>query len=194
SRARIAPNMTRMRLNWERVCLLASAFVLLGAAQAQRFEWRDVVQNVTLEPEGTVVIEDTRTLWTDGDFGEAFICLELERNQRVDLLPRSGAVSSGPQATAFTQPCAAGTELVVRNESRISERRVRFVYRLSGTMDFYSDMAQWYWNLVQLDHPPIVGYQLRVEAPGPMSEPFDAYVHRYANPERPFVELSEDRS
>ncbi len=186
--------MSRMRRNLERACLLAATFALLSAAHAQRFEWRDVVQNVTLEPEGTVLVEDTRTLWTDDDFGEAFICLELERGQRVDLLPGSGAVSSGPQATAFTQPCSTGTELVVRNESRVSERRVRFVYRLSGTMDFYSDMAQWFWNLIQLDHPPIVGYQLRVEAPGPMSEPFDAYVHRYANPESPFVELSADRS
>src|SRR5690606_14949749 len=56
------------------------------------------------------------------------------------------------------------------------------------------DVVQWYWNLLQLDHPPIVGYELTVTAPGPMSEPFDAYVHRYANPERPTVSLSEDRS
>lgn len=189
-----ALKMARMTRKRGRRWLLVALALLAGAAHAQRYEWRDVVQNVTIEPDGTVVIDDTRTLWTDEDFGEAFICLELDRNQRVDLLPGSGAVSSGPQATAFTQPCSVGTELVVRNDSRVSERRVRFIYRLSGTMDFYSDMAQWFWNLVQLDHPPIVGYQLRVEAPGPMSEPFDAYVHRYANPEEPFVELSEDRS
>jgi len=185
--ALMAPKSTR--------ALLALALALLASAvHAQRFEWRDVVQEVTIEPSGAVVIDDTRTLWTDGDFGEAFICLELEEGQRVELLPGSGAVSSGPQATAFTQPCPAGTELVVRNATRVSERRVRFHYRLLGTMEFYSDMAQWYWNLIQLDHPPIVGYQLRVRAPGPMDEPFDAYVHRYANPEVPFVELSPDRS
>ncbi len=185
--ATMPPHTTRV--------LIAVALALVAAvAHAQRFEWRDVVQVVTIEPSGDVVVDDTRTLWTDGDFGEAFICLELEEGQRVDLLPGSGAVSSGPPATAFTQPCSAGTELVVRNGTRVSERRVRFHYRLSGTMQFFSDVAQWYWNLVQLDHPPIVGYQLRVQAPGPMSEPFDAYVHRYANPEAPVVTLSPDRS
>ncbi len=165
-----------------------------GLALAQRYEWRDVVQVVTIEPSGDVVVDDTRTLWTDDDFGEAFICLELEDGQRVDLLPGSGAVSSGPPATALMQPCSAGTELVVRNATRVSERRVRFHYRLSGTMRFFTDAAQWYWNLIQLDHPPIVGYQLRVEAPGPMAAPYDAYVHRYANPEKPVVTLSDDRS
>ncbi len=186
--------MTGMSLDRRRICIAVVAMLLAGVVSAQSFQWRDVVQNVKIEPDGSVVIEDTRTLWTDDDFGEAFICIEHERDQRVDLLPGSGAVSSGPQATAFTQPCSVGTEVVVKNETRVSERRVRFVYRLSGTMEFYSDMAQWFWNLVQLDHPPIVGYRLRVEAPGPMSEPFDAYVHRYANPEEPFVELSDDRS
>lgn len=186
--------MARMSHALSRSLLTLVILALVTGAAAQRYEWRDVVQEVTIEPSGDVVIDDTRTLWTDGDFGEAFICLELGRDQSADLLPGSGAVSSGPQATAFTQPCAAGTELVVRNQSRVSERRVRFHYRLSGTMDFYSDMVQWFWNLVQLDHPTIVGYQLTVEAPGPMSEPFDAYVHRYANPETPFVDLSDDRS
>jgi len=33
-----------------------------------------------------------------------------------------------------------------------------------------------------------------VHAPGPMAAPFDAYVHRYANPEQPTVTLSPDRS
>src|SRR5690606_2036424 len=80
------------------------------------------------------------------------------------------------------------------NETRVSERRVRFHYRVSGTMQFLSDVAQGDWSLVQLDHPPIVGYQLRVQAPGRGSEPFDAYVRRYASPEAPVVTLSPDRS
>lgn len=184
--AQMAPKLRRL--------LPLLALALAAAAHAQRFEWRDVVQLVTIEPSGDVIVEDTRTLWTDDDFGEAFICVELEEGQRLDLLPGSGAVDDGPPTTAFTQPCDVGTEMVVRNAERVSERRVRFRYRLSGTMTFYSDLARWYWNLVQLDHPPIVGYRLRVEAPGPMAEPFDAYVHRYANPETPVVELSPDRS
>ena len=171
------------------------AAVLVGAAHA-RFEWRDVVQNVTIDRNGSVVVFDERTLWTDEDFGEAFICLGHPARVRVTLLDGSGAVSPGPAATAFQQACAdggAGTEVVVRQDQRVRERRVRFVYRLDGTVDVYRDVVQWYWNLIQLDHPPIRGYRLTVTAPGPMAAPYDAYVHRYANPEEPRVALSEDR-
>ncbi len=172
----------------------ALAVLLAGAAAAQSFQWRDVVQDVTIQPDGQVVVDDTRTLWTDGDFGEAFICVELENGQSLTLLDGSGALGPGPSARAFSQPCEAGTEVVVHNDQRVSERRVRFVYRLSGTVEPFSDVVQWYWNLVQLDHPPVLGYRLTVHAPGPMAAPFDAYVHRYANPEQPVVSLSDDRS
>ncbi len=171
------------------------AAVLVGAAHA-RFEWRDVVQDVTIDRDGSVVVVDERTLWTDEDFGEAFICIGHASQVRVTLLDGSGAVSSGPPARAFQQACAdgsAGTEVVVRQEQRVRERRVRFVYRLDGTVDVYRDVVQWYWNLIQLDHEPIVGYRLTVTAPGAMAAPFDAYVHRYANPEEPRVALSDDR-
>src|SRR5690606_18142336 len=77
---------------------------------------------------------------------------------------------------------------------RVSERRVRFVYRLTGVTEYYSDVVQFYWNMVQLDHPTIVGYSLTVTAPGPMAFPYDAYVHRYFNIEEPRVAMSGDLS
>lgn len=183
----------------QRALILLLVLLLTGLAGAQRYEWRDVEVSVAIEPNGDVVVDDTRTLWTDDDFGEAFICLHLDSGQRAELLPGSGAVDRGPETTAFSQPCAApgnkiGTELVVRNSVRVNERRVRFVYRLTGTTNVFSDVVQWYWQVLEPDHPPVKGYQLSVAAPGPMTEPFDAYVHRYANPERPEVTLSADRS
>src|SRR5690606_31549659 len=158
------------------------------------FEWRDVTQLVALQPDGRVVVIDTRTLWTDGDFGEAFIYFDRGLGQSITMLPLTGALDPGPVATALSQPCPAGLVLVVRNADRVSERRLQFAYVLDGTVDVYSDVVQWYWNLIQLDHPPIHGYRLIVTAPGSMSAPFDAFVHTYGNPETPRVFLSEDRS
>jgi hypothetical protein len=177
-----------------RRALTALLVLLLATAVQARFEWRDVVQDVEIQPDGAVIVRDERTLWTDEDFGEAFICLEHPRSVTLTLLEGSGAISPGPPATALQQPCAAGTEMVVRQEQRVRERRVRFVYRLDGTVQAHRDVVQWYWNLLQLDHPPILGYRLAVRAPGPMAPPFDAYVMRYANPEEPRVRLSEDRA
>lgn len=182
--------------------LLIATFTLLplmvaSFASSQTYQWRDVVQTVTIEPDGAVVIDDTRTLWTSGDFGEAFVCVQHGANQRLTLLDGSGAVDPGPDATAFTQACedgTPGTELVVRNAQRVSERRVRYRYRLEGTVDAYADVVQWYWNPLERGHPGVAGYDLTVRAPGPMAEPYDAYVHRYANPESPRVSLSEDRA
>lgn len=172
--------------------LVAGLLLLAGMAHA-RFEWRDVVQEVQIHADGRVLVTEERTLWTDEDFGEAFICIGHGPGVRVRLLAdESGAVSPGPSARAFQQGCSQGTEVVVRNDRRVQERRVRFVYWLEGTVDHYSDVVQWYWNMEQLDHPPILGYRLRVTAPGPMAAPFDAYVHRYANLDLPVVELSAD--
>src|SRR5690606_3689696 len=85
-------------------------------------------------------------------------------------------------------------EMVVRNSERVSVRRFRYLYRLEGTVDAYTDVVQWYWNPLERNHPGVAGYDLTVRAPGAMEAPYDAYVHRYANPERPRVTLSDDRT
>ncbi len=178
-----------------RKLVLVLLALLLSSVLAQSYEWRDVRQRVEILPNGDVIVEDERTLWTNEDFGEAFIQIELAPGQRIELLEGSGAVSPGPDARAFVQNIPGGQELVVRNERRVSERRVRFRYRLTGAVDIYSDVVQWYWQILeQKEHPPVIGYQLEVLAPGPMAEPYNAFLHRYRNPEVPKVNLSADRS
>jgi len=174
---------------------LLSIFTLSGWASAQDFTWQNVRQRVEIEPDGSVLVRDERTLTTDENFAEAFICLDLGDGESVTLLG-GGALSPGPAATAFQQPCedgSGGTELVVRQDERVSERRVFFQYRLEGAVDIYSDVAEWYWTILEQEHPPVHGYDLTVTTPGPMAAPYDAFVHRLGNTELPTVVLSEDR-
>jgi uncharacterized membrane protein len=177
---------------------LGVLLVLTALHQAQaRFEWRDVVQDVRILADGGVEVRDERTLWTTEDFAEAFVCVRLRAGETLTLLPgETGAISPGPAAEGRTQSCTGGTEVYVRQDARVRERRVRFAYRLDGVVDVYSDVVQWYWNILERasDRPVVVGYRLRVTAPGPMTEPYDAFVMRYANPELPTVALSADRS
>lgn len=172
--------------------LLAGA---LGSAYAQDFRWLDVRQQVTVQPDGAVIVRDERTLSTRGDFGEAFICVALAPGQTLTLL-EGGALSPGPAAEALQQPCeeGEGQEVVLRQAERVAERRVFFTYRLEGTLEAYSDVVAWYWEILERDRPPVDGYTLTVTAPGPMAEPYDAFVHRFNNPEAPVVRLSPDRS
>ncbi len=173
---------------------LVLALALTGAGLAQSYTWSDVVQVVTIQADGDVIVDDTRTLSTSGDFGEAFICVKLTGGQSLSLLDGSGALGPGPSAHAYSQPCDGGTEVVVHNDVRVKERRVRFVYRLSGVLDVRRDVVQWYWQILEQEHPTVRGYTLTVSAPGPMSAPYDAYVHRFGNQELPSVALSEDRA
>ncbi len=168
---------------------------LLSLVSAQDFTWRDVVQQVSLQADGSVIVRDERTLTTDEDFGEAFVCINLAAGQQLTLL-EGGALSPGPAAAAFQQPCedgSGGTELVVKQNQRVSERRVFYRYRLEGSLEPYSDVVQWYWKILEETHPPVRGYDLTVQIPGPMTGPYDAYVHRLGNTELPTVNLSEDR-
>jgi uncharacterized membrane protein len=170
-------------------------FLILSFAFANEYEWRDVMQTVGIQPNGDVIVVDERTLWTDEDFGEAYICVELGPSQTLTLLEDSGSLSMDG-ATAYQQNCesgARGQEIVVKHPYRINEGRVRFHYRLENTVDFFSDVVQWYWIIGEQEHPVMRGYNLTVTTPGPMKEPFNAYVHRFDNSEEPTVELSSSR-
>ena len=185
--------MLRHRFHHFAVALFV--FTVLVPHVHARFEWQDVVQDVRILADGTVEIRDERTLWTDEDFGEAFLCVQLGEHERLTLIEgETAALSPGPAAEGLAQPCDGGIEVVVRQEERVQERRVRFAYRIEGTLDVYSDVVQWYWNTLERDRPVVLGYRLTVRAPGAMDEPYDAFVMRYANPEAPRVALSDDRA
>ncbi|MEM6431077.1 MAG: DUF2207 domain-containing protein, partial [Deinococcota bacterium] len=178
-------------------CLLLSAAVSL----AQTYTWRDVVQTVTIEADGDVLVTDERTLTVQGgDFGEAFVEVLLEPDQNLVMLTEdSGSLTTWQGATAYQNRIDNGQEVVVGNpnritQTRIQEARVRYVYRLKNTLDVYSDVVQWYWNTIGVEDVAVQNYTLQVNAPGPMNEPYDAYVHRYSNLEEPEVVLSADRS
>ncbi len=165
---------------------------------AQSYQWKNVVQKVEILPNGDVIVDDQRTLWTDEDFGEAFICLELASGQNIELLEGSGAVGGNVGSRAFTQRCEdnpQGTELVVKHDQRIKEGRVRYHYKLTGTTDVYSDVVQWYWIIQEQKHAGVTGYNLTIKTPaGSMDSPYEAYVHRFTNREIPTVLLSSDRT
>jgi hypothetical protein len=173
--------------------MLILALLGSGFAAAAEFQWRDVRQEVWIQADGTVLVSDERTLVaTDGDFGEAFIEIELDPGQILTLL-EGEALDPGPGWRAFQQSTQRGQEVVIRNDRRITTRRVRFLYRLEAVLDPRSDVVQFYWQVLETERPVVIGYDLVVHAPGPMRAPYDAFVHTLGNPERPEVTLTAGR-
>lgn len=179
--------------------LFLLALLLLTSLASARIYWDDIDQTVTIQPDGTVHVRDERVLRATGDddFGEAFICIQLDPGQELILGEASGALDTPERATARTQACedgSGGTELVVRYNSRQTRGHVLFDYELHGTVNHYSDVAEWYWQIHDTGSPEVRGYTLTVNAPGSMEFPYDAVVYRFANPTLPDVSLSSDRS
>lgn len=163
--------------------LLAGA---LGSAYAQDFRWLDVRQQVTVQPDGAVIVRDERTLSTRGDFGEAFICVALAPGQTLTLL-EGGALSPGPAAEALQQPCeeGEGQEVVLRQAERVAERRVFFTYRLEGTLEAYSDVVAWYWEILERDRPPSTATPSPSPPPARWPNPTTPSCTALTTPKRP---------
>ena len=191
----LGPAVLQMHHCGPRLCLAAAVVALLMASAVvhARFEWRDVVQQVQVLSDGSVVVFDERTLWTDEDYIEAFVCLPIDE-RRLTVLPESGAVSEGPPAEAFSQSCEGGTEIVVRQDERVSERRVRFAYRIADAVILHGDVAQLQLRTILPSRPPVVGFDLVIEAPGPMEHPYNAFLERLETRYLPRVTFSPDRS
>ena len=175
--------------------LLLLILLVAGTAGAQDLTVSDVRQQVEIHPDGTVEVWDERT-WTlsSGDFGEVYVCLQLERGQSVEILSDSGAAGPGGPGTPFTASCEGGTEVGVRLDDRVRSARVSLHYLLHGSVDAYADVVEWYWQIFHVGEPPAVGYELTVRPPGRQEAPFDAYVHRLRNPEEPVVRMDPDDS
>lgn len=181
-----------------RKLFLISILLVFSAAHA-RIYWEQIDQTVTIRPDGVVHVLDERRLRATGDddFAEAFICIRLEGDEELVGGSRTGALDHPGQATARTQACedgAPGSEVVVRYNSRRQSGHVLFEYELHNTVDYWSDTAEWYWNVHDTDSPEVRDYRLSVSAPGPMDFPYDAVVYRYRNPTLPQVNLNDDRS
>ena len=177
--------------------LCTTLILTLFSTALAGYRWENVTQVVDIQADGTVLVTDERTLVAtdDDDFAEAYLCIYLTGQQSLTLVEGSSLSTAGTQG--FQQPCedgSAGQEIVVRHPSRLTQSRVRFVYELENTVDVYSDVVQWYWEISGREDTAIRGYDLTVNTPGAMSEPYNAYVHRFSNLEEPQVNLSADRS
>jgi hypothetical protein len=136
------------------------------------YVWSDVRQLFDIQPDGTIIVTDDRTLSRAEPHEVAFLCFTTDPGIELTMLPGTGVLSPGPEIDAYSDPCLddpEGTELVIENEGSVASRRYRFQYRIDGAFRRFADGAELEWNPVFGD-ADIRNYELIVVAPVPLAD------------------------
>ena len=158
---------------------------LASVAWAQVPQWSNFEQSVEIRADGSVVIEDVRTVDATAAAGEAFLCVEHGSDVGFSMLSDTGSIDPGGGARTVTQTCrsgAPGTEIVITPEDPVEEWRVKFHYRLDGSLQVHEDVVHWYWTLYGRDEPSAFPpSSITVTTPPLYSR--DVFLYRYATNE-----------
>ena len=155
---------------------LITLLTLTHLALAQSFYLRDVVQEIFIQADGTVRVEDTRSIVLQGDFtGNTGNTYFVE----IDPAP-GGQVSFGDfevlddGAPAQTQ--IDGNEISWRVQGMNETRRFRFSYTLTNELEVATDIARLRRQFLESPHARIEGYAQVIYPPAPSPEQFKVFI------------------
>ena len=151
-------------------------FVLLlaGSALAQKsYTLQDVLQEVFIGSDGTVQVEDTRSLVLNGDFSDNtyFVNIDPAQGGRVDFKSLE-ALDSGPPA----QMEITGNEIAWKVRGANETRTFRFSYTLTNEVQVATDLARFNRQVLEPSHAPISNYTLVIHPPAPSPEQFKVFI------------------
>ena len=158
-----------------RICLVA-LFFLSNLALAQSFYLRDVVQEVFVQADGTLRVEDTRSIVLQGDFMG-----DTGNTYFVEVDPaRGGQVSFGDFAVLDdgerAQAQISGNEISWRVRGMDETRRFRFSYTLTGELEVATDIARLRRQFLETSHARVEGYTQIIHPPAPSPEQFKVFI------------------
>ncbi|HEX7022753.1 MAG TPA: DUF2207 domain-containing protein, partial [Trueperaceae bacterium] len=154
--------------------LLPLLFALcLGFALAKSYTLESVTQEVYFRADGTVRVEDTRTLRMDGDFSDNTYFVE------VDPAPGGSVRFEGARALDGKTPARAtinGNEIAWKVHARNETRTFRFSYVLTGEMQVAQDAARFARDVLEPEHAPVGSYRLVLHTPAPSPNQFKVFI------------------
>ena len=155
------------------------AFLLAGSALAQKsYSLQDVLQEVFIQSDGTVRVEDTRSLVLNGDFSDN---LPSGNTYFVTVEPRQGGRVSfeGLEAVDGGLPVQAqinGNEISWKVRGANETRRFKFSYTLTNELEMATDLARFNRQVLEPSHAPIRNYTLVIHPPAPSPEQFKVFI------------------
>jgi uncharacterized membrane protein len=143
-------------------CLLF-LFLTLGHVEAKDYVWTNVRVDLTLEKDGTILVEETRSLRFWGNYHYAYLDLQKNKISGID------EVSVWEENLNYREEDSGrpGTFQVIDSPDLVSiywyydyadtERTFHLRYRILGapqlgTISFYSDFDQFYFKAIGADH------------------------------------------
>ncbi len=157
---------------------LLLAFLLAGAAAAQSFSLQDVLQEVFIGSDGTVRVEDTRSLVLNGDFSDR---VEKGNTYFINVEPNQGGSVTFESLEALdgglpVQAKISGNEIAWKVRGANETRTFRFSYTLTDEFEVATDVARLRREFLEVPHEPIRNYTQIIHPPAPSPEQFKVFV------------------
>jgi uncharacterized membrane protein len=167
--------------------------LLAPAGVAKSYYFPEISTQVSLQPDGSVRVVQERTYAFSGSFSWAYLDLKKQgateiRFNRLAMMTDEGWQEVRPQELTDTDK-----SLYIRwGYSAEDEQRVfLFDYTILGAVRRYSDVAEFYWKVIEDEHEKVGHATIDIMLPG-VSNLLKVYVHSVALPGR--LELAEPRN
>ena len=155
---------------------------LLAAAKSYYFP--EVRTEVTLLADGSAHVVQERTFAFDGSFSWADIDLRKQGAADIRLNRLAMETDAGWQDIEPQELTNTARSLYVRwGYSAEDETRTFLLdYTVVGAVKRYSDVAEFYWKVIEDEHERMERIAVRVVLPAPSPNLFKVYVHSAARP------------
>jgi uncharacterized membrane protein len=139
---------------------------------------------VWLQPDGNARVVQERTYYFDGSFSWAFVDLKKQGADDIVFNRLAEQTPAGWQELKPLELTSTDRSLYIKwgYSAQDEERTFLLDYTVIGAVRRYTDVAEFYWKVVEDEHEPMQEIAVELHLPGPSSELFKVYVHSAARP------------
>lgn len=156
----------------------------LAPALAKSYHYPLVSTDVAFEPDGSVRIVQQRTYRFAGRFSWADVDLRKHGARDIRLNHLYELTGAGWREVTPLELESSSRSLYIKwgYSAEDEERTFRLDYTLIGAIRRYSDVAEFYWKMIEDEHEPMSEIAFDLRLPGPSASLFKVYVHSSARP------------
>jgi hypothetical protein len=166
--------MSKSRIFLTAACLLALAMGMAAAAPKDYY-FPEVKVDVTVERDGSFLVDEYRTFEFEGDFSYAYIVIPLQVDRqgvRRDVAVSEFAVADEQGRALRTELGEAGGRFTAKwfYSARDERRTFHIRYRVTGGIVSYADVSELYWQAIgDAWDKPAGNVRVTVILPGPVA-------------------------